>query len=82
MQRFPFVASIAAQVVEAGRRLAVFVRSREGVSTIEYALITVAVIAIVGGAIGLLSGGFNDLFGDLNNELGNAVSNMKKAATS
>ena len=65
MQRFPLVGSIAARVADSWRRLAVFVQAREGVSTVEYALITIAVISIVGGAIGLLSGSFDGLFNDL-----------------
>ena len=41
-----------------------------GVSAVEYALIVVAVIAIVGLGIGILGEGFEDLFKDLNNQMG------------
>ena len=46
-----------------------------GVSAVEYALIVVAVIAIVGLGIGILGKGFKKLFQDLNTQMGDAVSN-------
>lgn len=55
-----------------GRRLAVFLRTQSGVSTVEYALITIAVISIVGGAIALLGTSFTGLFGDISKELNTA----------
>ena len=50
-----------------------FVEDRSGVSTVEYALIVVAVIGIVGIGAGLLTNAFEDLFGDLATEMGGAV---------
>ena len=50
-----------------------------GVSAVEYALIVVAVIAIVGLGIGILGDGFESLFKDLNNEMKSAVSATKAA---
>ena len=44
-----------------------------GVSAVEYALIVVAVIAIVGLGIGILGKGFNKLFTDLNTQMASAV---------
>ena len=52
-----------------------------GVSAVEYALIVVAVIAIVGMGIGILGDGFEGLFKDLNNEMKSAVANTMKAVT-
>ena len=51
-----------------------FLYSRRAVSTVEYALITIAVVSIVGGAIALLAGAFDGLFADLNAELNTARS--------
>ena len=56
--------------------------SESGVSAVEYALIVVAVIAIVGLGIGILGDGFKDLFQDLNKEMGSAVANAKAAVPS
>ena len=50
-----------------------FFKESRAVSTVEYALIVVAVIAIVGAAAALLGGAFKDLFGDLTNEMAGAV---------
>ena len=44
-----------------------------GVSTVEYALMVVAVIAAVGGVAALLGGAFDDMFEDLSKEIGTAV---------
>ena len=52
-----------------GRSLAVFARARRAVSTVEYALITIAVISIVGAAIALLGVSFTGLFDDIADEL-------------
>ena len=51
-----------------------------GVSAVEYALIVVAVIAIVGVGITILGDGFQNLFEELNSEMGKAVSATMKAA--
>ena len=50
-----------------------FVAGRRGVSSVEYALIVVAVIGIVGAMGAAMSGGFNNLFQDLNQELTDAI---------
>ena len=49
-----------------------FVRDRAGVSTVEYALIVVAVIAIVGMGAGMLSGAFGTLFTNLDTQMDGA----------
>ena len=51
-----------------------------GVSAVEYALIVVAVITIVGVGITILGDGFEKLFRDLNSEMGKAVSATISAA--
>ena len=56
-----------------------FLRGRRAVSTVEYALITIAVVSIVGGAIALLGGAFDGLFDELTDEL-NAARSMAKTA--
>lgn len=50
-------------------RIRSFVVDRAAVSTVEYALIVVAVIAIVGGAGVMLSGSFETLFTELGTDL-------------
>ena len=50
-----------------------FLLDRRGVSTVEYALIVVAIIAIVGVVAGQLSGAFETLMTDLTTELAGAV---------
>ena len=50
-----------------------FAEERRGVSTVEYALIVVAIIGIVGGAVATMGTGFNQLFGNLGNEIGNVI---------
>ena len=57
-----------------------FVEDRTGVSTVEYALIVVAVIAIVGGGVGLLSGAFKTLFDDLTADMKAAPAAIEKTA--
>ena len=49
---------------KAGRFLS-FLQDKSGVSAVEYALIIVAVIAIVGVGAGVLNDAFTDLFDDL-----------------
>ena len=44
-----------------------------GVSTVEYALIVVGIIGIVGAAVGLLSGAFTQMFEDLSGRMTAAV---------
>ena len=52
-----------------------------GVSTVEYALIVVAVIAIVGVAAGLLGDAFTDTFADLSDRMTGAAQDVSNAAT-
>ena len=57
-----------------------FAKDLRAVSTVEYALIVIAVIAIVGAAAALLGGQFTDLFNTLGNELNKGVANVQNAA--
>ena len=57
-----------------------FWRESSAVSTVEYALIVVAVIAIIGVAAGALSGAFNELFQDLTDQINTAVAETTNAA--
>lgn len=57
-------------------RLLRFPGDRRGVSTVEYALIIVAVIGVIVAVSAVLGTAFNDLFNDLSDELGNAVSDL------
>lgn len=52
--------------------LQAFLRDRGGVSTVEYALIVVAVIGIVAAVTVTMSGAFNELFNDLATAMNNA----------
>ena len=52
-----------------------------GVSTVEYALIVVAVIAIVGVAAGLLGDAFTSTFQDLSERMTDAAADVSNAAT-
>ena len=56
--------------------IAAFLNDVRGVSTVEYALMVVAVIAAVGGVAALLGGAFEDMFDDLSKEIGTAVDNV------
>ena len=61
-----------------------FRRDTRGVSTVEYALIVVAVIAIVGGGATMLSGSFGTLFTSLNKDMvdgATQVGNVNPATT-
>ena len=57
-----------------------FFKESRAVSTVEYALIVVAVIAIVGGAAALLGGAFKDLFEDLEDKMEGSVAATAKEA--
>ena len=57
-----------------------FFKESRAVSTVEYALIVVAVIAIVGGAAAILGGAFKGLFTELKTEMGGAVAATEKEA--
>ena len=54
---------------------------KRAVSTVEYALIVVAVIAIVGVGAGLLGGGFKDLFTNLAKDVKAAPAAVTKKVT-
>ena len=56
-----------------------FLLDRRGVSTVEYALIVVAIIAIVGVVAGQLSGAFGALMEDLTTELEGASGEISEA---
>ena len=55
-----------------------FIEERSGVSTVEYALIVVAVIAIVGGGMLLLGGNFKTLFKQIGTDMTAQKEAMKK----
>ena len=50
-----------------------FAADLRGVSTVEYALIVVAIIGIVGAAAALLGGAFTEMFETLSNRMTAAV---------
>ena len=62
-----------------GRR---FARNQRGVSTVEYALIVVAIIAIIGVAAGTLGDAFEGLIGELSNQMNNASGTVTNNASS
>lgn len=62
-------------------RILRFMDEKFGVSTVEYALIVVAVVGIVGGSAALMSDAFTDLFTDLQAELSSAVANVSQQVT-
>lgn len=64
----------------AGRVRAFFAESR-AVSTVEYALIVVAVIAIVGVGAGMLSGAFKGLFTELTDTMADAPGEVTTKAS-
>ena len=61
-----------------GRR---FSRDQRGVSTVEYALIVVAIIAILGVAAATLGDAFEGLMGDLTDQMNNASANVAANAS-
>lgn len=69
-----FVSSMAA-------RLTAFVADLRGVSTVEYALMVVAIIAAVALAAGFLGDAFEDLFKDLSAEMTTGVGTVKSKVT-
>ena len=62
------------RLVHLAQVVRVFVASKHGVSTVEYALITLAVIGIVAGGITILGGQFESLWSNLGGQLSAAVS--------
>ncbi len=69
-----FVSNMAA-------RLTAFVADLRGVSTVEYALMVVAIIAAVALAAGFLGDAFEDLFKDLSGEMTTGVGIVKSKVT-
>ncbi|MCY4012155.1 MAG: hypothetical protein OXG82_05500 [Gammaproteobacteria bacterium] len=69
----PMVACAALRVRMAVLR---YLRETKAVSTVEYALIVVAVVAIIGAAAATLSGAFEELFNDFGNEIENTLTNV------
>ncbi len=59
-----------------------FIEDKTGVSAVEYSLIIVAVIAIIGVGAGILGGAFKSLFTDLSTDMSGAAVAVKNAATS
>ena len=57
-------------------RLLRFVKDKNGVSAVEYALIIVAIVAVVGGGVAILGEGFKDLFQDVSTQMQNAASDI------
>lgn len=55
------------------RRLLALAADRRGVSTVEYALIVVAIIALVGGVAAAMSNSYNNLFTNLGADISNVV---------
>ena len=58
-----------------------FIEDKTGVSAVEYSLIIVAVIAIIGAGAAVLGGAFDKLFKDLSGDMSTAASVVAKAAT-
>ena len=59
------------------RRILAYIEDRTGVSTVEYALIVVAVIAIVAAGAGVLGDAFSDMFGDLKDQIVDTQKQLK-----
>ena len=53
-----------------------FIASKRAVSTVEYALITLAVIGIVAGGVATLTGQFDTLFDSLGNRLSEVIASV------
>lgn len=71
--------AIARTVTSARSRVGAFLKDSRGVSTVEYALIVVAVVAIVGAAAVMLGGQFDELFETLGKELKDGATAAGKA---
>ena len=69
-----FVSNMAARVTA-------FVADLRGVSTVEYALMVVAIIAAVALAAGFLGDAFEELFKDLSEEMTTGVGTVKSKVT-
>ena len=62
-------------------KVTAFVADLRGVSTVEYALMVVAIIAAVALAAGLLGDAFQELFTDLSDEMTAGVGAVQTAVT-
>ena len=60
-------------------KVTAFVADLRGVSTVEYALMVVGIVAAVALAAGILGDAFDDLFKDLSTEMTTGVGSVKKA---
>ena len=65
----PEPAAIEDSPINLSSPIIAFLRDRYAMSAVEYALIVVAVIAVVGSATVLLGGSFNAMFNDLGNQV-------------
>ena len=72
-----FWARVRCAIGRAAGRVRGFIAESRAVSTVEYALIVVAVIAIVGIGAAMLSGAFKGLFKDLTTEMGKSVDEVQ-----
>ena len=54
-----------------------FIEDKTGVSAVEYSLIIVAVIAIIGVGAGILGGAFKGLFENLSTDMSTAAASVK-----
>ena len=62
-------------------KVTAFVADLRGVSTVEYALMVVGIVAAVGLAAAYLGDAFEALFKDLSKEMTTGVADVKKAVT-
>lgn len=75
-------ASVRQALVSAKNAVARFLGDERAVSTVEYALIVVAIIAILGVAAGALGGAFGTLFNNLADEMNSGFNNVRSAISS
>ena len=72
---------ISKYVCSLAARFNAFVADLRGVSTVEYALMVVAIIAAVALAAGFLGDAFEELFKDLSKEMTTGVGSVKSKVT-
>ena len=63
------------------RRALRFGKDERGASMVEYALMVVAIIVVVGAGVGTLSGAFDSMFDSLSADLTGAVAAVSASAT-
>ena len=63
------------------RRALRFGKDERGASMVEYALMVVAIIVVVGAGVGTLSGAFDTMFEGLSDELTGAVSAVSSSVS-